>query len=371
MSVVADTPSLSPPNNTRGGNIVLRKLADGTTIVASYAGAVVILALLAIMAVVLLQGSWPAMRRFGWSFMGGREWDPTHDVYGAFGAIVGTAITAFIALAIAVPISVGAAIFLVRIAPRAAKWTGGRWASWLVEGVSFLIELLAAVPSIVYGLWGIAVVVPLMQGRLFQGTVLQPWLGWFKPVDWLHDSVGTWHWIAIGKDSFTDETLYFPANLVEGGGSGQGMLTASVVLAIMVIPIITAITRDVLRVVPKELEQGAYGVGATWWQATKVVLSFAKGGIFGAIALGLARAIGETMAVAMLLPQANEFGWSLLGSANTMTTLLANKYREAPNGIQTQSLTYIALILLIITLFINTVARLLVYRVVNAGNRKK
>jgi phosphate transport system permease protein len=339
----------------------LRKLLDGLTVGSSYAGAGLILVLLAVMAVVLLHGAWGALWKFGWGFINNPEWDPTKDVYGAFGSIVGTAITSLFALLIAVPVSVGAAVFLVRIAPRAAKWTGGRWAAWLVEASSFLIELLAAIPSIAYGLWGIAVVVPLMQGKLWP---------WFRPVEWLHNTVGTWHWWQIGRNDLTDEILYFPANLVEGGDSGQGMLTASVVLAIMIIPIITAITRDVLRVVPKDLEQGAYGVGATWWQATKVVLSYARGGIFGAVALGLARAIGETMAVAMLLPQANEFGWSLLGSANTMTTLLANKYREAPQGIQTQALTYVALLLLVITLVINTCARVLVYRVVGAGKKK-
>jgi phosphate transport system permease protein len=348
------TPTPAPAAGRAGGSVLLRKLADRVTITAAYAGGLLVIVLLAVMAIILLRGAWPAMQAWGWSFMTGKTWDvgnddPDHfrpELYGAFPAIFGTLVTAFVALLVAVPVSLGAAVFLVRIAPRAAKWTGGRWASWLVEAVSFLIELLAAIPSITYGLWGIAVLQPFMADTV---------------IKWLHATIGKWHWFVMGKTEF-DDPIYFPAALFEGGNNGQGMLTASVVLAIMIIPIITAVTRDVLRAVPKELEQGAYGVGATWWQATKVVLSYAKGGIFGAIVLGLARAIGETMAVAMLLPNSNEFTWSLLGSGSTMTTQLANSYREAKSPLQIQSLTYMALVLLVVTLVINTAARVLVYR---------
>ena len=252
---------------------------------------------------------------------------------------------------ISVPISIGSALFLVKLAPKmkipipafgAAAEGGNRFTFYsprrLVTFVSFLIELLAAIPSIAYGLWGWAVMAPFMQSHV------QPWLA---------ATLG--HVPGIGR--FFDNSY----------NTGTNVLTAAVVLSIMVTPIITAIVRDVLAVAPVELEQGALGLGATWWQATKLVLNFSKMGIFGAVILGFARAIGETMAVAMVIGNTIDVKHpvfsSFLAPGQTISSALANNFADADTDELRQALIYSALVLLVITTLINGIARLMVMRV--------
>jgi len=287
--------------------------------------------------------------------------------FGAWPVIYGTLVSSALALLIAVPISLGCALFLVRITPSLRsslhhKLTNAAELLWarkkpvaavlavglltvrttltaLLDAVPFLIELLAAIPSIAYGFWGVAVLVPFSQNYL-------------QPV--LADTLGQ---------------VPLVGALFVNSGSGYNMLVAGIILAIMITPIITAVSRDVLNTVPPELEQGAYGLGATWWQATKVVLSFAKMGIFGAIILGLARAIGETMAVTMVIGNTMKAPTSLLDSGQTIASLLACQFREADTDMFSAALIYTAFLLLVITTVINGIARLLIVRVVRRGVR--
>lgn len=311
-------------------SVALRRFFDGLTTSSAWIGALSMIAMLALMVVVIVRGAWPAVEKFGLAFIWQSDWDPVKQQFGAWPVIYGTLVSAALALLVAVPISIGSAIFLVRLAPR-----------WLVGPASFLIELLAAIPSITYGLWGAFVLAPALQ------STVMPWgektLGKVPVIG------------ALFQNDF---------------GSGYNMLTAGIILAIMITPIITAVTRDVLRSVPPELEQGAIGLGATWWQATWVVLSFSKMGIFGAVILGLARAIGETMAVTMVIGNTIQVEPSLFAPGQTIASLLANQFREADTDMFVHALVYTALLLLVITALINGVARLMIVQVARRGKRR-
>ena len=299
----------------------------------SVGGALGVIGLLAALAVVLFVGAIPAMQHFGFGFFVGTEWDPVQREFGALPFIYGTFVSSLLALCIAVPISIGAALFLTRIAPK-----------WLSGPISFLIELLAAIPSIVYGFWGVAWLVPFLQSTgmpFLKSTLGQvPVLG----------------------------------NLFSGPAYGASMLAAGIVMALMVVPIITAVTRDVLMTIPKEIEEGAYALGATWWQSCLAILNFGKLGIFGAIVLGFARAIGETMAVTMVIGNNNQLPvdqhFSLFAPGQTMASLLANEFQNADNPMYVHSLIFLALVLLLLTLVMNGAARIMLVRMKNAGNTK-
>lgn len=332
MSELASQPQLANPRKFNW-RILLRRTLDGLTFGASLAGALMMILLLGILLVVIIFAAWPAIQAFGLRFFISTEWDPVKELYGGWLVVYGTLVTSAIALLIAVPVSLGSAVFLVRLAPKC-----------LAIPSSFLIELLAAIPSIAFGIWGYDQLGPLLQD--YVQPVLAHTLGKLPTVGFLFE------------DSMNGFTL----------------LTAGVVLAIMIIPIITAITRDVLRTVPPELEQGAIGLGATWWQATKIVISYSKMGIFGAIILGLARAIGETMAVTLVIggtPSAtNPLRWSILSQGGTIASQLASKYREADTDLFSSSLLYCALLLLLITMLINGLSRLMISRVINRADKK-
>lgn len=302
------------------------KALDRGTVGLATAGGVAMIVLVLLLAGVLLNGAFPAIMTYGWRFLIDSDWDPVEMHFGALPTIYGTLISSFLALLIAVPVSIGAAVFLVRLSPR-----------WLVSPASFLIELLAAIPSIAYGFWGIAVLVPFLQrtGMPF----LKATLGQL-PV--------------VGK-------------LFSGPAVGLSMLAAGLVMAIMVIPIITSVTRDVLRSVPRELEEGSYALGASWWQATLAVLNYGKLGIFGAIVLGFARAVGETMAVTMVIGNCNDINFSLFAPSQTMASLLANEFMEADKPVYAHALIYIAFVLLLLTVVMNGLARLMISRVMSPG----
>lgn len=296
----------------------------------SSGGAFGVIALLIALTTVLVVGSFPAIKAFGWGFLTSTNWDPVQREFGALPFIYGTFVSSLLALLFAVPLSVGAALFLVRIAK-----------PWLAGPVSFLIELLAAIPSIVFGFWGRAALIPILQSYVYP---------------FLKSTLGNVPGIGF---------------LFAGSPQAQNMLTAGIVLAIMITPIVTAVVRDVLLTVPRDIEEGAYALGATWWQACKAMLNYGKIGIFGAVILGFARAIGETMAVTMVIGNNNDLNFSLLAPASTMSSLLANEFQNADNPLYLHSLIYLALVLLAMTLILNGIARLLVNRVKNEGNMRK
>ena len=245
-----------------------------------------------------------------------------HGKFGVLFAIVGTTISSFLALLLAVPVSLGAAIFLAELSP-----------GWMRGPLSFLIELLAAVPSIVYGLWGIFILVPIMR-------TCEVWLG-----------------AHLG---------FIP--LFQGVPIGIGMLTAGVILAIMILPFITTVSREVIQAVPQTQREAALALGATQWETLSgPVLRYARSGILGAIILGLGRALGETMAVTMVIGNSNKIFASLFMPANTMPSLLANEFSEASNPLELSALFHVALVLVVITVIINSVARVMIWSVAKGG----
>jgi phosphate transport system permease protein len=270
--------------------------------------------LIAIAIQVALQAM-PAIRQFGWSFIFSSAWDPVNDQYGAWPYLYGTLVSSIIALVLALPIGLGVAIFLSEdfLPPK------------IKQPLVFLVEMLAAIPSVVYGLWGIFVLIPILAE-----------IGL-----WLNQNLG---WIPIFRTP----------------PRGPGMYVAGVVLAIMILPLIAAISRDSLVSVPRELRQGAYGLGATRWETLiKILIPTAFSGIIGGTMLALGRALGETMAVTMVIGNASNASISIFEPASTVSALLANQFAEA-GGLQIASLMYAALLLFALTLFVNILAELLV-----------
>jgi phosphate transport system permease protein len=332
------------PLSRKRGNLRYLHALDLFTHSSALAGALLMILLLAILTIAIFYGALPSIKTFGLSFLTTSKWNPVTEKFGALPVIEGTLVTALISLLISVPISIGSALFLTKLAPKIRvpipnlnKNAPTRFTLYsprhLVTLASFLIELLAAIPSIAYGLWGVSVLVPFMQ------KVVQPWMA---------STLGNIP--AIG-------------HLFQNPGPGSNLFTAAVVLSIMVTPIMTAIIRDVLAVAPVELEQGALGLGATWWQATRLVLNYSKLGIVGAVILGFARAIGETMAVTMVVGGSMTLPTSLFSPGQTIASLLANQFAEADTETFLHALIYAAFVLLIITTLINGIARLMVMRV--------
>lgn len=277
---------------------------------------VVAIVLFAIL-IVVFWGSLESMGRYGWKFLVTSDWNPVDDQYGAFTAIYGTIVTSLLSLAIAVPLGVGTAIFITEnIIPLRIR-----------EVIGVMVELLAAIPSVVLGLWAIFVLEPF----------LRPFL------TWLNTAFG---WIPI----FSSPPM------------GPGMAPAILILVVMILPIITAIARDSLNQVPAKLRQAAYGVGTTRWGAIfNVMLPAAVSGIVGGVMLALGRAMGETMAVTMIIGNSLNFDLSLLAPGNTIASMLANQFGEA-DGIQVSALMYAALILMVLTLVVNVIAQWIVRR---------
>ena len=299
---------LSPTGNA--GDAVFRFLMFG----------VALLMLLIVVGMILALGSYSidSLRQFGFGFLTGREWDPPNARFGALPFIYGTVASSLIALLISVPLSLGIAIFLVEQAPPA-----------IARPVTFLVELLAAIPSVVYGLWGIFVLAPFLREHV------EPPLGrWFG-------------WVPLFKGPIT----------------GIGLLTGGVILAIMITPIISAVVRDVLAAVPDTQREAALALGATKWETTRVVLVNGAPGIAGAIILGLGRALGETMAVTMVIGNRPEISLSLFQPSYTLASVIANEFTEATQDIYLSSLIELGLILFLVTFVVNAIARLLVWRV--------
>jgi len=299
----------------------LRGLSKGDAAfrVALFVLAALIPLLMAALVVELGVSAWPAVRRFGLSFLVESTWDPVAEIYGAAPMIAGTLFSSFIALLIAVPLAVGTAVFLTEFAPLGLR-----------KPVATLVELLAAIPSVVYGLWGVFVLVPLL--RAYVVPPLQAVLGWTP--------------------------------LFAGKFYGNSMMAAGIILAVMVLPYITAVAREVLMAVPASQREASLALGATRWEAVwTAVLPYGRAGIIGAVILGLGRALGETMAVTMVIGNRHELSASLLQPGYTMASIIANEFSEATTDLYLSALFEIGLVLFVVTVAVNAAARLLVWRV--------
>lgn len=284
--------------------------------------ALFVLVLLTAIIASLVIGSLPAIKTFGFNFLVSTEWDPVTDKFGALTAIVGTLVTASIALLIAVPISFGISLFLTELSPR-----------WLRRPLGIAVELLAGIPSIIYGMWGLFVFAPLFADHI------EPWIS---------SHIGIMP--LIGP-------------FFSGPPMGIGILTASIILAIMVIPFIASVMRDVFEVVPTLLKESAYGLGATTWEVVwNVVVPYTKVGVAGGIMLGLGRALGETMAVTFVIGNAHSLNASLLMPGNSISSALANEFNEAVGELYTSALIELGLILFFITFVVLTLARIMLYK---------
>ena len=309
----------------------LRRCSDGRVADGSFGGvmlaaALSIFVIVALILWVLIHDSQLSIHAFGWKFFSTSNWDPVNGSFGAFPFIFGTLVSSLLALLMAVPLSLAVAIFVLDICPPALRGP-----------ISFLTELLAAIPSVVYGLWGIVVLVPIVRDQV--GPVLIKLLGWTG--------------------------LFAEPNF------GVGMFTASIILAIMIFPIICSISRDVMRAVPIHQREAALALGATRWEMLRMaVLRNARIGIVGAIILGLGRALGETIAVTMVIGNHPDILKNLLNPAYTLASVIANEFTEATGDLYVSALIEIGLALFLVTIVVNAIARILVWAVTRGGSTR-
>ncbi|MBK7718506.1 MAG: phosphate ABC transporter permease subunit PstC [Simplicispira sp.] len=310
---------MPPPRKFRISGV----LADRVFALLAHAAAWLTLATLAGILVSLVIGAWPAIAAYGLGFLTNSVWDPVKNEYGGLVMIYGTLATSAIALLIAVPVSFGIALFLTELSP-----------GWLRRPLGTAIELLAAVPSIVYGMWGLMVFGPILAT-----------------------------WVQVPLQKMFAGVPYLGA-LVSGPPVGIGILSAGIILAIMIIPFISAVMRDVFEVTPALLKESAYGLGSTTWEVvSKVVLPYTKTGVLGGIMLGLGRALGETMAVTFVIGNMNQLdSVSLFAAANSITSALANEFAEAGEGLHQASLIYLGLVLFFITFVVLGLSKILLLR---------
>lgn len=277
--------------------------------------AAMVFVLIVLVALELYQGAGLSIERFGWKFLVSSEWDPVREQFGALPFIYGTFVSSMLALIIATPLAVGTAIYLTELAPL-----------WVRQPIITLVEMLAAIPSVILGLWGIFVMVPFLRQYLFPGL----------------------------------KSVFGFLPLFQGPIYGVSILAAALIIAIMILPIITSVSREILRSVPDLQREAAYALGATRWEVTRIaVLSYAKRGIFGAMILGLGRALGETMAVTMVIGNRPEIAASLFAPGYTLASVIANEFTEATSDVYLSALFEIGLILLGVTILTNVLARLL------------
>jgi phosphate transport system permease protein len=287
------------------------------------AAAIGVLLLLSGVIISLVQGSLPILQHSGLGFLVSERWNPVTEVFGALPAIYGTILTSAIAMAIAVPVGLFIAFFLTELCPQ-----------WLRRPIGIAIELLAGIPSIIYGIWGLFMFAPFLQ------RTLQPFL----------------------IDTFGNIPVL--GSLFAGPPYGIGVLTAGLILAIMVLPFVTSISRDVFSAVPAVLKEAAYGLGCTTWEvARNVVLPYARAGVIGGVMLGLGRALGETMAVTFVIGNAHRISASLLAPGTTISASIANEFTEAASDLYTSALIALGLILFVITFIVLAIARYLLMRI--------
>jgi phosphate transport system permease protein len=311
--MIAETPTPAPTLGRRRfriGDAGLRILAGAAAL-----GSVLLVALLAYKVV---EEAWPAISEFGIAFLWGKEWNAVTNQFGALYLIWGTAFSSAVAVVIAAPVAIAIALFLSELAPRALR-----------APVGALIELLAAIPSVVLGLWGIIVMGPFLQEHV--EPWLSKWFGWFP--------------------------------LFSGDPSNVGLLPAAIVLTIMIIPIVASISRELFLGVPRELEDGALALGTTRWEMVRgVILPATRSGVAAAVILGLGRALGEAIAVTQVIGGGTRIGWSLFPPADTLASKIASSYQGAGSGLEISSLMYLAAILLVLGLIANLAAQVIVRR---------
>jgi len=308
----------SRPAAAKGRGQILDALFSGLSRLCALAVLFIIAAIL----ISLFMGAWPAFKKFGPAFLVSAEWNPVTEEFGALVSIYGTLVTTLIAMITGVPVSFGIAIFITELCPL-----------WLKRPVGTAIELLAAIPSIIYGMWGLFVFAP------FFADHMEPWIA---------DNLGRLPGMGF---------------LFDGPPLGIGVLTAGIILGIMVIPFMAAVFRDLFEVVPPVLKESAYGIGATTWEVLKkIVLPYTKAGVVGGIMLGMGRALGETMAVTFVIGNADRLEFSLLMPGNTISSSLANQFTEAVGEMYTSSLIALGLILFVITFLVLSAAKFLLIR---------
>ena len=303
---------------------VLEKLqfSDKSFRLLTRAAAITVLIILSGIIVSLIHGSWPALQKFGFNFLIDESWNPVTEKFGAVAPIYGTIVTSLIAMLIAVPVGLFIALFLTELCPM-----------WLRRPIGIAIELLAGIPSIIYGIWGLFVFAPFLQQHV------QPFL------------ISAFGHVPVLSTLFA------------GPPYGIGILTAGLILAIMVLPFITSISRDVFEAVPPVLKEAAYGLGCTTWEVARyVVLPFTRVGVIGGVMLGLGRALGETMAVTFVIGNAHRISGSILAPGTTISATIANEFTEAVGDVYTSSLIALGLILFVITFIVLAFARLMLMR---------
>ncbi|MBZ9659201.1 phosphate ABC transporter permease subunit PstC [Mesorhizobium sp. ESP-6-4] len=322
MTAVSEA-ATSSAMRTREATVRRFAVTDMVFRTATRLSAMLVLVLLGGVAISLVAGSWEALSKFGFSFLTTESWNPVTENFGALAPIYGTIVTSAIAILIAVPIGIGIAVFLTELCPRPLR-----------RPIGIAVELLAGIPSIIYGIWGLFVFAPFLQ------TTVQPFIIWlFKGIP--------------GLDS-----------LFAGPPYGIGLLTSSLILAIMVLPFITSITKDVFDTVPAVLKESAYGIGCTTWEVTRrVTIPYTRVGIMGGVMLGLGRALGETMAVTFVIGNAHRISASLFAPGTTISATIANEFTEADGNLYTSSLVSLGLILFIITFIILALARYMLLRI--------
>ena len=302
-----------PESSASAPSLLVRHLGDRAFQWLTLLMALSVFVLIVLVGLELWSGSRLAIEKFGWPFLTSSEWDPVSGRFGAVPFIFGTLVSSLIALLIAVPLSIASAVFLTELAPR-----------WLRQPITLFIELLAAVPSVILGLWGIFVMVPWLREHLFPR---------------LRAAFG-----------------FLP--LFRGPIYGVSMLAGGIIIAIMIVPIITSVSREILRSVPGLQREAAYALGATRWEVTRIaVLSYAKKGLFGAVILGLGRALGETMAVTMVIGNRPEVAASLFAPGYTLASVIANEFTEATTDIYLSALFEVGLVLLGVTIVVNAAAQ--------------
>ncbi|GAA5514700.1 phosphate transport system permease protein PstC [Deinococcus carri] len=309
---------------------------------------VLILALAAIIVLVFVlsvyqlgRESWPALRTFGWQFFTERTWNPVAGKFGAATMLAGTLVTSLAALVISVPLAVASALFVAEYAPK-----------WLANPVGYLIELLAAVPSVVYGLWALFVIAPLL-GRWQTAYFLDP-----ANVPTLTRCNELW---AQGQTSL--QCFFVPS-----GAGGRGLALAIIILTVMILPYTASVARDVIRLVPQDQREAMYALGATKWEVvSRAILPYARAGILGGVILALGRALGETLAVAMVIGDSQEILKSLWGNASTMASVIANQFGDAQEALHRSSVVALGLSLFALSVAVNLVARLIIARLTPKG----
>jgi phosphate transport system permease protein len=303
-----------------------RRWPDGVFRWLALLASLTIVALIFLVGWELFLGSKQAIGKFGLRFLVSSTWDPVADTYGAWPFIYGTLVSSLIALLIAVPLGVGTALYLTEMAPVRIR-----------QPIIMVIEMLAAVPSVIFGLWGIFVMIPWLRDHLF------PWLQ---------------HW--LGFLPFFRGTIY-----------GVSMLAGGIIIAIMILPIVTSVSREILRSVPNLQREAAYALGATHWEVIRIaVLSYARRGLFGAMVLGLGRALGETMAVTMVIGNRPEVSASLFAPGYTLASVIANEFTEATTDLYSSSLFELGLVLVAVTLLVNVLAQLMLRSLAGSASSK-